>query len=412
MQLVNSLYWRRFTLCGYAPCLRLDPDYVGCITHPIHTLIIRELRYNQVSVMRVRLTLALLLLLRLGLHAATENPARDFSGNWVLDVPQSNIRTLPTAPSAILTIAQQDTTIRCTEAGAVRTFRIDGTESKYQLRESSMNSLTKWEGSALLINTLVSGPQHYVIMDRWELSKDRTVLTITRTIQRGSTEVEARLVYRNQERLTALPKAVPPNAAQPAAPAEFVIQAGTKIPLGLLNSLNTKHSAEGDRVYLETVFPVTQDGHIVIPRGSYVAGTVTEVKRATHLKGKAELFLRFDSLTLPNGVTRDFRSRLDGSDTGDVDRQEGKIHGEGNKAGDAKTVGETTAAGASIGAIAGSAAGHAGTGLGVGAVGGAAAGLAGVLLSHGPDLVLPKGTTFEMVLDRPLRYQPHELVVR
>jgi hypothetical protein len=363
--------------------------------------------------MRARLTPALLLLLRLGLYAATENPARDFSGNWILDLPQSNIRALPTTPAADLTIAQQDTTIRCTEAGAVWTFRIDGTESKYQLRGSSMNSLTKWEGPALLINTLVSGPPHYVVMDRWELSKDRTVLTITRTIQRGSTEVEATLVYKNQERVAAVPKAVQPAAAiAPAPPAAFVVQAGTKIPLGLLNSLNTKHSAEGDRVYLETVFPVTQDGRIVIPRGSYVAGTVTEVKRATHMKGKAELFLRFDSLTLPNGVTRDFRSRLDGSDTGDVDRQEGKIHGEGNKAGDAKTVGETAGAGASVGAIAGSAAGHAGTGLGIGAVGGAAAGLAGVLLSHGPDLVLPKGTTFEMVLDRPLRYEPHELEVR
>jgi hypothetical protein len=360
--------------------------------------------------MSTRLTPAILLLLRLGLFAGTENPAREFSGNWILDPQRSDIHALSTAPGALLTIAQQDTTIRCTEAGAVWTFRIDGTESKYQLRESSMNSLTKWEGSALLINTLVSGPQHYAVMDRWELSKDRTVLTISR----GSIEVEATLVYKNQERLAAPPQAVLPNAAQPAPaqPAGVVIQTGTKIPLGLLNSLNTKHSAEGDRVYLETVFPVTQDGRIVIPRGSYVAGTVTEVKRATHMKGKAELFLRFDSLTLPNGVTRDFRSRLDGSDTGDVDRQEGKIHGEGNKAGDAKTVGETAGAGAGIGGIAGAAAGHAGMGLGIGAAGGAAAGLAGVLLSHGPDLVLPKGTTFEMVLDRPLRYEPRELEVR
>jgi len=281
-----------------------------------------------------------------------------------------------------------------------------------------MNSLAKWEGSALLINTLVSGPQHYVVMDRWTLSADRTVLTINRTVQRGSTDVEATLVYKSQERLAALPKATPavaalPGAAvPPATPAEFVIETGTKIPLGLLNSLNTRHSSAGDRVYLETVFPVTQNGRVVIPRGSYVTGTVTEVKRASHMKNKAELFLRFDSLTLPNGVTRDFRSRLDSSDTGEVDRKEGKIQGDGNKAGEAKTVGETTAAGASVGGIAGAAAGHAGMGVGIGAAGGAAAGLAGVLLSHGPDLVLPKGTTFEMVLDRPLRYEPQELEVR
>jgi type IV secretion system protein VirB10 len=370
--------------------------------------------------MRARLTPALLLLLRLGLIAGAKEEARDFSGTWVLDRQQSDIRALPATPAGLLTIAQQGASIRCTEAGAAWTLHTDGTESKYQLRDSSMNSLTKWEGPALLINTLVGGADHHVVMDRWELSKDRTVLTITRTVQRGSTEVEGTLVYHNQDRLpvplapaaAVAPAAVRESAVAPAAPAGFVIQAGTKIPLGLLNSLNTRHSAEGDRVYLETVFPIAQDGRIVIPRGSYVAGTVTEVKRASHTKGKAELFLRFDSLTLPNGVTRDFRSRLDGSDTGKVDRQEGKIQGDGNKAGDAKTVGETAGAGASVGAIAGSAAGHAGMGVGIGAVGGAAAGLAGVMLSHGPDLVLPKGTTFEMVLDRPLRYEPHELEVR
>jgi hypothetical protein len=40
---------------------------------------------------------------------------------------------------------------------------------------------------------------------------------------------------------------------------------------------------------------------------------------------------------------------------------------------------------------------------------GAASGLAGVLLSRGPDLVLPKGSTFEMVLDRNLRFKDSEL---
>src|SRR5207302_1469222 len=168
--------------------------------------------------------------------------------------------------------------------------------------------------------------------------------------------------------------------------------AGTKIPLALVNSLSTRHSAEGDRVYLEAVFPITMGGRIVIPRGSYVVGTLTEVKRPGRVKGKGELFLRFDSLTLPNGITRDFRARVGGvdGDAGEFDRAEGKVRGEGNKAGDAGTVAKTTGAGAAVGGIAGSAAGHAGMGVGIGAATGAAAGLAAVLLSRGPDLVLPK----------------------
>jgi type IV secretion system protein VirB10 len=178
-----------------------------------------------------------------------------------------------------------------------------------------------------------------------------------------------------------------------------------------MNSVSTKHSAEGDHVYLETVFPILIDGRIIIPRGSYVTGMVIEAKRPGRVKGRGELFLRFDSLTLPSGITREFRSRLGGvdADAGEFDREEGKIRGEGNKSGDAGTVAKTTGAGTAVGGIAGSAAGHAGMGVGIGAAAGAAAGLASVLLSRGPDLVLHKGASFEMALDRSLRFQASEL---
>lgn len=196
-------------------------------------------------------------------------------------------------------------------------------------------------------------------------------------------------------------------------PGEYVVDSGTKVPLALINSISTKHSAEGDRVYLETVFPIMSSGRIVIPPGSYVAGTVTEVKRPGRVKGRGELFLRFDSLTLPNGVTRDFRARIgtmDGRASEEFDRAEGKIKSEGNKSGDARGVGEATAAGASIGVIAGGASGgHYGMGAGIGAAAGAAAGLMGVLLTRGPEAVLAKGSTIEMILDRPLHFQDTEL---
>ncbi len=192
----------------------------------------------------------------------------------------------------------------------------------------------------------------------------------------------------------------------------FTVEPGTHIPLSLINSVSTKHSSEGDRVYLETVFPILVKGRVVIPPGSYVAGTITEVKRPGRVKGRGELYLRFDSLTLPNGVTRDFRARigaLDGRSSEELDKNEGKIKSEGNKSGDARTVGEATAAGASVGVIAGGATGHYGMGAGIGAAAGAAAGIMGVLLSRGPDAVLTRGSTIEMVLDRPISFEPNEL---
>ena len=200
--------------------------------------------------------------------------------------------------------------------------------------------------------------------------------------------------------------------ATQAQAGNYVVDTGTKVPLTLINSVSTKHSVEGDRVYLQTVYPIMVNGRIVIPPGSYVAGTVTEVKRPGRVKGRGELFLRFDSLTLPNGVTRDFRARIgtmDGRANEDFDRAEGKIKSEGNKGGDARSVGEATAAGASVGVIAGGGSGHYGMGAGIGAAAGAAAGLMGVLLTRGPDAVLAKGSTIEMILDRQLHFEDSEL---
>jgi type IV secretion system protein VirB10 len=203
-----------------------------------------------------------------------------------------------------------------------------------------------------------------------------------------------------------------PQAAAAGGQPGYIVERGTRVPLSLINSVSTKHASPGDRVYLETVFPILVNGRIVIPPGSWVAGTVTDVKRPGRVKGRGELYVRFDSLTLPNGTTRDFRARigaLDGRASETLDKEEGKIRSEGNKSGDARTAAEAAAAGAGIGVIAGSAAGRPGMGALVGSGIGAAAGLVGVLLSRGPDAVLARGETLDMVLDRDLMFSNTEL---
>ncbi|MES1260143.1 MAG: hypothetical protein ABUS49_00300, partial [Acidobacteriota bacterium] len=130
------------------------------------------------------------------------------------------------------------------------------------------------------------------------------------------------------------------------------------------------------------------------------------------VRGRGELYVRFDSITLPNGVTRDFRSRLGGIDargSEHLDKKEGMIQADSNKGGDARTIGEGAAAGASIGAIAAAGAGHSGLVAVIGGAAGAAAGLAGVLFTRGPDAILAKGSTIEMVLDRPLVFDAAEV---
>jgi hypothetical protein len=353
---------------------------------------------------------------------------RDFSGFWKLNPARSEIHNLPTAPNPFLKVGQKggviDVTASSQEGGpfAVWTFSLDGKETKGRAGDASTSTMTKWEGDALLVNTLVSGPQSYTVTERWRRSRDGATLTIRRTIVRISGESESLLIYENPALMAARVVKEPDRSQSTPAPAlkrpqaetqtadEYVVDSGTRILLSLVSSVNTKSAVPGDRVYLETAYPILSKGRVVIPRGSFVMGTVTEAQRPGRVKGKPSLQLRFDSLTLPNGVVRDFRSRpgsVDGQ--GDVSRAEGKLKGEGNKGGDARTVGETTAAGTSVGAIAGSAAGHAGMGAGIGAAAGAAAGLIGVLASRGPELILRKGSTMEMVLDRTLRFTATEL---
>jgi hypothetical protein len=330
----------------------------------------------------------------------------DFSGKWFLDVTRSDTHALFLPTAQTLTVSQQDQSIQCDGTypdGSSRhwAYRLDGAETE--------GIIVKWEGDAMLVNTQVSGGREYTVMDRWDLSRDGATLTITRQVVVKEGQLEGSLVY-----MKSPAEAEPRELIKqpPASPSDLVVARGTHIGLALRNALDTKHTQEGDHVYLETIAPIAVAGQIVIPRGSYVNGTVTESKPAKGIKTKGEMYIRFDSLVLPNGVTRDFHSRLvsaDASTRGTVDAKEGKVTGERDSSGDAKTVAIGTGVGASVGAIAGSAAGHPLGGTGIGAAAGAAVGLATIFHGKRPEAVLPRGTIVEMVLDRDLTYSRNEL---
>jgi len=178
------------------------------------------------------------------------------------------------------------------------------------------------------------------------------------------------------------------------------VPTGTVLPLVLHNAISTRSAKPGDPVFLETVFPIMVDGKITIPAGSYVSGEVTEAKRAGRVKGRAEIRIRLDNLILPNGYQAQFDAIPHDAGTGGNETvgKEGTVQGDTNKAGDVNTVAHTTLAGAGIGAIAGRSGRAAGMGAGIGA----AAGLAAVLLTRGPEAELPRGTTLDVSLNRPL----------
>jgi len=197
------------------------------------------------------------------------------------------------------------------------------------------------------------------------------------------------------------PPAPPAHAAVGEEAKRVGVPAGTHLPLVLQNTVSTKTAAAGDSLYFESIYPVVVHNRILIPVGSFVRGTITHVKRPGRVKGRGELHVRFDELTLPNGYTVNLSAALAGAGAGqgeEVEREEGRIKGDSSKGDDVRVVATTTGAGAGIGGIAG----RSGKGVAIGAGAGAAAGLAAVLLTRGRELELPRGTTVDLVLSRPL----------
>ena len=183
------------------------------------------------------------------------------------------------------------------------------------------------------------------------------------------------------------------------APAEtLVVPVGTRLPLVLHNAVTTRNAHAGDPVFLETVFPVSIKGRILIPAGTYVQGEIQEAKRPGKVKGVGEIRMRLNSMILPNGYTVDFNAVPTNAGTGGNEStdSEGKIKGDTNKGGDVGTIVKSTGVGAGIGAIAT----QSGKGAGIGAGVGAAVGLAAVLLTRGPEMELPRGSTVDIITDR------------
>lgn len=366
------------------------------------------------------------------LAGQTTPPDRDLGGAWKLVPEKSQVRDASPAPTGFIKITQTTSAITMAaspsegESPTVLIYLLGGKSGRYQAGDLTTSIVTKWEGPALLANVIVSGRVEYSMRERWERAADGSRLTVTRTVTRANSESDSVLVYDNANttvtknselpatapapRATALIPRPSTPASAPATAPDILVAAGTRILLRLTNAVNTKHTVAGDRLYLETAIPVFIDRQLVIPARSYVTATVIESRQAGRVKGLSALNLRFDTLTLPNGVTRDFRAMpgsVDGH--GNLDRTEGAITGEGTKGKDARTVGKTTGAGAGIGTLAGAAAGHAGMGAGIGAAAGALGGLAGVLSSRGADVSLPAGTSMEMILDRDLNFTRDEI---
>jgi hypothetical protein len=103
-------------------------------------------------------------------------------------------------------------------------------------------------------------------------------------------------------------------------------------------------------------------------------------------------------MVLPSGITLPIYGSLGGADEG-TREGEATIKGESTKGRDIGDIAKTGASGAVLGGLI---RGRKGVAVGGGA--GASIALADVLLTRGEDLVLPKGTELEIILDEGLEF--------
>ena len=161
----------------------------------------------------------------------------------------------------------------------------------------------------------------------------------------------------------------------------LVLPEGTEVSVRLEQPLSSRVARVEDRFEATVARPVYVDGRIVIPDGSRVQGTVTEVQRAQRPARGGRLNLSFDRLLLDDGSTVDLTARL-------VQVKEDIGSGDTVKQG---------AIGAAIGGILGKVLG----GTKGAIVGVLLGGAGGAISSSGDDVELPEGTVFTLLLERP-----------
>jgi hypothetical protein len=186
----------------------------------------------------------------------------------------------------------------------------------------------------------------------------------------------------------ALPQA--PTPGNPVVvPADVQIPAGTTLAIRINQHISVKTSRAGDHFDGEIAEPVTSDnGHVIVPRGTPVGGVVAAAHKRGHFKGASILQLRLTSMTL-NGT----RYPLQTSSLTRTKKGKGKRS--------AAFIGGGSGLGMLIGGVA-----SGGTGLLIGGLAGAGAGTAAAGLTGNRDIDLPAESLIHFKLADAVSIQP------
>ena len=176
-----------------------------------------------------------------------------------------------------------------------------------------------------------------------------------------------------------------PAPPPPPPPARVTLQAGTLIPVRLIEGLSSDRNSPGDTFTVTLTEPLAADGFVIAERGARAYGRVVEAHPAGRVKGVSGLVIELTQINTSDG--QKVKVQTD-SFTKEGERSVGK---------DAAKVGAAAGIGAAIGAIAGG-----GKGAGIGAAIGGAAGAGGVMATRGEASVLRSETRLSFRLREPV----------
>lgn len=92
-----------------------------------------------------------------------------------------------------------------------------------------------------------------------------------------------------------------PDLPQASSQGTVTVPAQTEAAVRLLSGIHTQVSHVGDPITARLLQPVLIDGRVALPIGSLIEGRITRIRTAGRMRRPAELALRFDRITLPDG---------------------------------------------------------------------------------------------------------------
>ncbi len=187
--------------------------------------------------------------------------------------------------------------------------------------------------------------------------------------------------------------------AQAQANPELVLPEKTRISLQLNDHLSTKTNVEGDEFTANVIAPVYSGDRLIIPKGSVVTGNISRVQRAGRFKSKAMMNLHFQTIRVPGRGELSIVASLAKVDAdGNAGVQtESTVQAGSSTGSDVRRILTPGLTGGVIGGVTGG-----GRGAAIGAGVGAAVGAAIIFSTRGKDIEMRRGSTMEIVLDRPL----------